>query len=497
MTTTFSRKEMFMARTAPGARAALIVLMILGAGMLPAQDTPDRTKIPELGPPAHLTLPPVQRFALSNRLEVVMMEKHDVPIVQVYVLVRTGSAMDPAQQSGLASLTAAMLDEGAGTRSALELADAVEYLGATLSTGAGQHTSFAALNTPLSKLDPALEILGDVVMKPTFPLEELERLRKERLTTLMQWHDEPRAIASVMLNRSLYGVRHPYGIPPIGDEKTLRSFRPADLQRFHSTWFVPNNATIIVVGDITSASMTTKLERVFGSWTGGTRASVNWPDVLQVENRTVTLVDKPGAAQSELRIARIGVTRMTDDYFPLLVMNTILGGSFTSRLNQNLRETHGYSYGAGSFFDMRPLPGPFVVSTAVQTDVTDKALCEIFKELRGILVSVTDEELDRARNYVALGYPENFQSVGRIANQLGELVTYNLPDDFFNRFIDRVLAVTKADVERVAKKYLDPQKVVVIVVGDRKKIEKGVREMKLGKLEVLTVEDVLGKPPKL
>lgn len=458
---------------------------------------PDRSKPPELGPPASLKLPELQRFKLSNGLPVVLMEKPGVPVVQVNLLVNTGSAMDPSGKSGMASVTAAMLDEGAGTRTSLELADAIDYLGARISSFSGQHTSAVALHTPVSKLEPALALMADIAIRPTFPKEELERLRKERLTTLAQWHDQPRAIASVEFSKVLYGSRHPYGIPSMGNEQSLRSFQVGDLQRFHKSYYHPNNATLIVVGDVTRSSVERSLNTAFGSWSGGTTATVNWADVEQIEERIVYLVDKPGAAQSEIRIGRIGVTRMTEDYFPLIVMNTILGGSFTSRLNQNLRETHGYSYGAGSFFDMRPLPGPFLAYSAVQTDVTDKALVEFMKELDGILQPVPDDELTRAKNYVALGYPDNFESVAQIAGMLGELITYHLPDSYFNTYVDRILSVTKDDVLRVAKKYLDPKKMAVVVVGDRKAIEQGIRKLKLGKIQNMTIDEVLGKAPKL
>lgn len=458
---------------------------------------PDRSKPPELGPPGALKLPPIERFKLSNGLQVILMEKHSVPLVQVNLMVKTGSAMDPSGQSGLASLTADMMDEGAGTRSALELADGIDYLGATISVFSGMHTSVVALHTPLSKLDSALALMADIAIRPSFPKEELDRLRKERLTQLMQWHDRPNTIAQVAFSQTLFGTKHPYGVPMLGSEQSLRAFRVNDLKRFHTTYYHPNNATLVVVGDVARSSVQSKLESVFKAWSGGTAASVNWPDILQVERRSVYLVDKPGAAQSEIRIGRIGVSRMTDDYFSLEVMNTILGGSFTSRLNQNLRETHGYSYGAGSFFDMRPLPGPFVASSAVQTNVTDKALSEFMKELRGILQPVSDEELERAKNYLALSYPDNFQSVGQIAQMLAELVTYNLPDDYFNKYVERVMKVTKDDVVSVAKKYIDPEKIAIVVVGDRKQVEKGIRDLKLGNLTNMTIEDVLGKPPKV
>ncbi|MBI4547506.1 MAG: insulinase family protein [Ignavibacteriae bacterium] len=476
--------------------ALLLCLQSFNSAITFAQ-APDRSKPPELGPPPSLKLQPIQHLVLSNGLPVVLMEKHDLPLVEIELQVKAGSAMDPSDKSGLASITAAMMEEGAGTRSALELADAIDFLGANISAFAGQHTSTVRLHTPLSKLDSALALFADVAMRPTFPKEELERQRKERLTTLLQWHDEPRSIASVLFSRTLFGEKHPYGKPTIGNEKTLRTFKVDDLKKFHSTYFKSNNATLIVVGDVTPSNIVSKLEAHFGTWKAGTIPSVSWSTVKQIEDRRVYLTDKPGAAQSEIRIGCIGVERMTGDYFPLLVMNTILGGSFTSRLNQNLREQHGYAYGASSRFDFRPLPGPFIAAAAVQTAVTDKSLIEFMKELNGILQPVTDDELTRAKNYLALGYPDNFQTIGQIAGQLSELVVYNLPDEYFNNYIQQVNAVTKEDVQRVAQKYFDPEKVAIIVVGDRKQIEKGVSGLKLGPMKHLTITDVLGKAPKV
>lgn len=474
----------------------LVFLLVLPAGKAAGQ-TPDRSAPPELGPPGTLNLPPVQKFALSNGLQVVLMEKHGVPIVQINLLVNTGAAMDPANKSGLASLTSAMMDEGAGTRSALELADAIDFLGARISTGAGQHTSVVALHTPVSKLEEALPLMADIAIRPTFPKEELERLRKERLTTLVQWHDQPGTIASVAFSKIVFGPRHPYGTPTVGNEQSLRSFRVADLQRFHRDYYNPNNATLIVVGNVGKEAIRQTLEGVFGTWKGRTTASVNWPDAVQMEQRVVYLIDKPGAAQSEIRIGRVGVARTTNDYFPLVVMNTILGGSFTSRLNQNLREEHGYSYGAGSFFDMRPLRGPFMAYSAVQTDVTDSALIEFFAELGGIRKPLSDVEFEKAKNYVALGYPDNFESVGQIAAMLADMIIYNLPETYFNTYVEKILAVTKDAVERVAREYVVPEKMAVIVVGDRKNVERGIQKLGLGTLEVRSIEDILGKPPKL
>lgn len=476
-------------RLLPAICCLLIVFSTLHA------QAPDRSKPPALGPSSALKLPVIQRFKLSNGLPVVVMEKRGVPLVQIDLLVKAGTAMDPAGKNGLASMVAAMLDEGAGSRNALQLADAIDFLGANLSTAAGRHTSAITLNMPLSKLDSALVLMADVALRPAFAPEELNRQRKQRLTTLAQWHDQPETIASVIFNRTLYGEKHPYGLPAIGDEKSLRNFRVEELKNFYSTYLRPNNATLIVVGDVTPSAILPKIEAAFGKWEAGKIPTATWPGVAQVRKRQVWLVDKPGAEQSEIRLGRLGVPRLTEDYYALVVMNTILGGSFTSRLNQNLRETHGYSYGAYSYFDFRPLPGPFLAEAAVQTSKTDSALIEFMKELNAILRPVSDGELTRGKNYVALSFPQDFQSVGQIANQLAELVIYDLPDDYFNNYVQRLLAVTKGDVERVAKKYLDPEKVAVIVVGDRAKIEKGVRALNLGPVQVMTVEQVLGKAP--
>jgi predicted Zn-dependent peptidase len=243
--------------------------------------------------------------------------------------------------------------------------------------------------------------------------------------------------------------------------------------------------------------MRQKLGAAFGSWKSGTASAPALPSIVQVTGREVVLVDKPGAAQTEIRIGRIGVPRLTPDYYALVVMNTILGGSFTSRLNNNLREEHGYTYGASSTFDFRPLAGPFLAASAVQTAVTDSALVQFMKELRGIREPISKEEVERAKNYVALGYPADFQTVGQIAGQIEELVTYGLPDSYFNDFIHNILAVTAEDVVRVARATIDPDNIAVVLVGDRKVIEQPVKALGLGKIIFRTVDDVLGPPPAL
>jgi len=474
-------------------RTALI--LAFAAGSIFAQ-SPDRSKPPELGPPPALKIPPIQHLKLSNGLPVVLVEKPQVPLVDLVLQVNAGSAFDPSAKSGLASLTLAMLEEGAGTRNALQIADEIDFLGASLSTGAGYHTSAVSLHVPLARFESALAVIADVVLRPTFPAEELERQRKQRLTALAQAHDNPQTIAAVLSNHLLFG-EHPYGRQTSGVEASLRSFAVQDCKDFHTRYFVSNNATLIVVGEVTAKTIMPQLESAFGKWKAGRVPPASWPEVPQVADRQIYLVDKPEAAQSVIRIGRLGAPRMTEDYFAIDVLNTILGGSFSSRLNQNLREEHGYSYGAGSSFVMRPLPGPFIAAAAVQTDVTDKALTEFMKELQGILGEISEEELTRAKNYEALGYPGNFQTTGQIAGALAELVTYGLPDTYLNDYIKNILLVTKEQVHAAAQKYIDPAKVAIVVVGDRAKIEAGIRALHLGEVKNLSIDDVLGSAPKV
>jgi zinc protease len=470
---------------------AAVLISVAGAD---AQQ-PDRTKPPDLGPPPTFRMPAIRHDTLSNGLAVVVVEKHNVPLVQVNLIVREGFVCDPAGSPGIASMVSAMMMEGAGTRGSLEIADEIEYLGARLSVAGDPHVTGVRLHIPSARLDAGLALLGDVALRPTFPETELNRKKKERITSLLSWRDEARMLASIQFYRTLYGTKHPYGIPSIGTEQSIRAMTAADLQKFHATWFVANQATIIVVGDVVLSELHGRLERVFGGWRKGSVPSVTMPPIAQVQGRKVELVDRPGAAQTEVRFGRIGVPRTTPDYYAITVMNTLLGGSFTSRLNQNLREQHGYTYGASSRFDFRPYEGPFFAGAAVQTAVTDKALTEFMKELNGIRVLASVSDIERANKYEALGFPGNFQSVGEIAGELEELVVYGLPDDYFDNYVNKILAVTPADVERVAKQYVDPANMTIVLVGDRKVIEAPVKALNLGPMTNLTVEDVLGKAP--
>ena len=473
----------------------LLTLVLLAAsGPAFAQATPDWDTRPAIGPAPAFTPPTVERFALSNGLPVMFVEKPGVPLAQINLLVKTGAVDDPAGREGLAVFMADMMDEGAGNLSALELADAVDFLGVDLSVGAGLHSLQVQLNTPVSKLDEALALMADVALRPTFPEADLERLRAQQLTSFAQRRDEPRAIASVITDRTLFGDDHPYGRPAAGTPEAVAAFTRADLAAFHDALVRPERAALVVAGAVMAEEMRPRLEALFGApWAAGdapAAAVVAEPE--PVGERAVVLVDKPGAAQSVVRIGRLGAARSTPDYYALQVLNTILGGSFTSRLNQNLRETNGYTYGAGSTFQFRPVAGPFLAYADVQTDVTGPALTEFFRELEGVLETIPDDEVAKARNFVALSFPSPFATVGGTAAMMGDLFLSDLPADTYAGYTDRIQAVTAADLARAAQTYITPEQMAVVVVGDRSVIEADVRALGLGPVTTLTIDDVLG-----
>ena len=474
--------------------AAAVAALLLAAASAPlAQDRPDRSRPPALGPAPDLNLPPVQKRTLGNGLQVLFVEQHEVPLVQVNLLLRAGSAADPAGKFGLASLTAAMLDEGAAGRTALQIADELEFLGAVLTAGSSFDSSTLRLNVPVARLPQALPVMADVALRPSFPREDLDRVRQERLTDLMQARDDGARVAPLAFSRLVYGAAHRYGIAEVGTESTLKSFTADDLRAFHEAHYRPSNATLIVVGDAQPEAVLPSLEAAFGGWKGASASRVGpLPAVGKAPARQVHIVDMPGAAQSQVRIGWIGAPRSTPDYFSLGVLNTVLGGSFTSRLNQNLREKHGYAYGAGSRFDMRLEAGPFFAAAGVQTDKTSEALREFFNELTAIRQRVDATELAKAKNYLALGFPGQLETIGDLAARLEELIVYNLPENYFERYIANIQAVTSEDVERVASTFVQPDRFVVVVVGDRKVIEPGIRALGLGPVRVLSVAEALG-----
>jgi zinc protease len=351
----------------------------------------------------------------------------------------------------------------------------------------------------VARLAEALPIMADVAQRPTFPNDELMRLRAQRLTTVIQARDDPETIGQLAFSRVLYGTTHRYGTAQAGSAQTIQSLTVDDVRSFYTAVYRPNNAAFIVVGDVTADRVMPLLETHFGKWQASgpapQHATLATPPMPAA--RRIYLVDKPGAPQTQIRIGWVAVPRATPDFFPIQVMNTVLGGAFSSRLNLNLREKNGYTYGASSFFDMRLAAGPFVAAAGVQTDKTAEALKEFFNELTAISQAVPADELARAKHYVSLRFPSGFETTGDISTRLEQAVVYRLPDDYFSTYVQKIEAITAADTQRVAQKYIQPNRLAVVVVGDRMVIEPGIRALNLGAITVLTIEDVFGPAPVL
>jgi predicted Zn-dependent peptidase len=392
----------------------------------------------------------------------------------------------------VATLAADMLDEGTATRSALAIADQEAYLGVALGTGSGWDASRVTLHAPTAQLDSALALFADVALHPAFPAADFERLRAERLTQLVQLRDRAPAIADRAFAAIVYGRRHPYGRPLSGTEASVGAITRADLRRYYERYFRPNNATLIVVGDVTPDDVERRVRRLFAKWERREVPAVSVGETPAARPTTVYLIDKPGAEQSSVRVGGAGAPRSTADYFAIEVMNTILGGSFTSRLNRNLREAHGYTYGASSGFAMRRAAGPFVARAEVVAEKTDSALVELLAELRSIRRdAVSASELTRAERYLALQLPAEFESTGDIAAQLVPIVLYGLPSDYYNTYVQRIERVSQADVHRAAERYINPESLAVVIVGDRASIERPVRSLRVGDV---AIRDLEGNP---
>lgn len=456
----------------------------------PANADFDRSLPPVLAAPPALALPPVVERTLPNGMRLLIVEHHELPIADFMLLVGTGGEADPADKPGVATLVASMLQEGTTSRSALEIAAQEAALGASVGSSGGWDVSRVTLHTPTAQLDSALALFADVALNPSFPTDELERLRKQRLTSLLQLRDRGPAIADRAYAAILYGNDHPYGRPLGGTEAATEAMTRADLENFYSSYYRPNNSTLVVVGDVTPADIEARIGRLFGAWQRGEVPRTQYSKPSAASRTTVYLIDKPGAPQSSVRIGSIGVPRSTDDYFALEVMNTILGGSFTSRLNQNLRETKGYTYGAGSGFAMRREAGPFTAYAEVTGTKTDSALVEFMKELRAILDTVPQSELEKAKKYLQLGLPADFETTRDISFRLAPVVTYGLPLDYYNTYVQNIEQVTQQDIQRVARKYIDPAQLAIIIVGDRTSVEPTLKALNLGPV---TLRDMTGR----
>jgi len=462
------------------------------ASASPVATSVARETMPGRGPESAFTLPPRQRFKLANGLEVVLVEWHKLPLVGFDLIVRGGTAADPANRPGLASLTAALLQEGAGGLTSTQIAEKLETLGAQVDVAATQDAVLAQLSTLKSRLDESLAIYTDILTRPDFPKDELERQRKRRIVQLTQLADQPQYLAMVAMTRALFGD-HPYGHVAMGDKGSLTAVTLDDVKGFWKSNYTPANATLLVVGDVTRAELETRLAANLGSWKGGPAPKRALKPAAAPTTRTVYLVDKPGAAQSVIAVGLPGVARSTEDYATLQVLNTVLGGQFVSRLNLNLREDKGYTYGARSNFNFAAVPGGFTAGAPVQTKVTAAALKEIVAELDGVAGArpITETELAYAIGTITNGYARRFETPEQIVRELVDSALYGLADNALETYPKQVAAVSGATVAAAGKKYVQPARLVIVVVGDKAAIEKDLAALNLGPVVTLDKE---GKP---
>lgn len=445
--------------------------------------------LPKPGPQPKLSLPPIDKTKLANGLELWMVEQKELPIVSMNLVLKTGSVNEPDDRTGVSGLTSQLLDDGTKTRSAVDIANQLQSIGANVGAGAGIDSTNVTLQTLTRNLDQALDIYSDVILNPVFPAKEMESLRARALIGLRQQRSNPNAISNVVYDKVLYGD-HPYGRS--NTEASIKAITRDDIVKYYEATYRPNNGVLIVVGDFDKATIKGKVEKAFAGWKAGDVAARSLPAGRTADKARIYIVDRPGSAQSVVSIGQVGVERNSPDFYAINVMNTVLGGGFTSRINMNLREDKGYTYGARSGFSFRRGAGPFSAGGDIQTAFTKEAVVEFMKELNDIRsgTPVTQKELDYNKQSLIRRYPAGFETVGAISGQLANLAVYNLPDSYFNDYIAKVSSVTLEDVNRVAKQYLDPSKMAIVIVGDRKVIEPGLKELGFG----ITILDTEGNP---
>jgi zinc protease len=444
---------------------------------------------PAPGPSRAYHFPAFERLTLPNGLSLIVAPVSKLPVVTVLALVDAGAAGDPAGQEGVALLTARALAEGTERSDGAALAERFERLGTALDTGADWDSASIRVTVTASRLAESMALLAEVLRSPAFPEREIDRLTQERLAELLQQQAEPRGLADDMFGRFAYAAESRYARPDGGLESTVAALTREAVGEFYRARYAPGTTTLIIVGDVTADAALAMASDAFGAWDGAAASPIAVSDRPARLSRAIHVIAKPDAPQSELRVGHVGVPRLHADYFPIVVMNAVLGGLFSSRINLNLREAHAYTYGAFSSFDWRRAAGPFTVATAVRSDVTDSALGEILLEIERMREEdVTEAELSLATSYLDGVFPIRFESTTAIASALASLVSYGLPDDYFDRYRTNIRSVSAADVRRAARAHVRPEQLQVVTVGDAALVRAPLEKLGLGPVYVYDAE---------
>lgn len=458
-------------RKALALAAALVITFANIAAV--AQQTLDRTKVPTPGETPMLRVPTWTRTPLANGATLIVSERHNLPLVSFTITFVGGSnQFETAGKRGLASMTTSMMSEGTTTKTGDQISDALQLLGTNLNSFIGGEEGSVSFVSTAKNFDATLALLADMMLNSTFPADALERLRARTLVNLTQAKDQPVTIGSQVFSKILYSEAHPYGQRTT--EASVKAITRDDIVAFQKAYFQPSRAIITVVGDVNAAKIKSSVEKGLAAWAkAGEKAKFDYPKLPELQTARIYLVDKPGAEQSVFNIGLPGPPRNTPDYFALQVLNTILGGQFQSRLNANIREQKGYSYGVRSGFGFGKGPGAFRAGGSIFIGKTDAALIEFMNEFKGIVGDkpITDEEIKTAKESLIQGLPQSFSSVTAISGAITNLTVQGLPDDYYQTYAKNVSAVTKEDLLRVAKKYIDLKHLAIVIVGDRTKIE--------------------------
>ncbi|GGC63686.1 M16 family metallopeptidase [Undibacterium terreum] len=464
---------------------------------LTADAKQDRSKEPPLGQPESLNLPPMQKATLSNGLKVVLAERHTAPVVNFSMIVDSGYASDSANLPGLASLSSRMLEEGTPTRGSLKISEDLEALGANFNASTNLDSAIVNLNVLKATMPKGLDIYSDILLHPAFPEKDFERLKKDRLAAIQREKSTPQLMALRVIPELLYGQGHAYSVPftGSGNEVAVNKMKREDLVKYHSTWYKPNNATLLIVGDTTMAEITPLLEKSFGGWKAGDVPKKNVAEVKQPEKTVVYLIDRPGALQSIIAGTQLAPTLSNPDAVPLQIVNNIFGGTFSSRINMNLREDKHWSYGVSARMYPAASQRPYLSFSPVQTDKTKESLQELVKEYANVTGAkpITAEELKDAQTNETLGLPGSFETAGQLSGAYSQILQYKLPENYYNTFTKTVLSVTPERANALAAQYILPKQLIWVVVGDMSKVEAGIRELNLGEVRKI---DADGKPVK-
>jgi zinc protease len=452
----------------------------------------DRSAVPETTRFPDVKFTPFERGKLKNGLEIIVATRNAIPAVNISVQFDAGFAADQFAEPGTSSMAMAMLDEGTRRRSALQISDELDRLGASIGAGSGIDSSTVRLNTLKENLDASLDLFADVILHPEFPDAELDRLRKAMLARIKQEKTRPIGIALRVFPELLYGKGHAYSLPLTGSgtEESVNRISRQSLIDYHATWFKPNNATMIVVGDTTMAEIKPKLEKLFAGWKAGTVPAKNISAVPLRDHESVFLIDRPGSEQSIIIAGNLAPATGAGNEIAIETMNEIFGGSFTSRINMNLREDKHWTYGASSLLLDTRGQRPYLVYAPVQTDKTSESIAEIRRELADYLggMPATVDEMDKVKANNTLSLPGRWETAAAVLRDIGEIVDFGLPDDYWDTYSASVRGLTVDQVSTAAHEVIKPQNMIWVVVGDRKKIEPGIRELELGDISLLNTD---------